>query len=150
MSKKKNTLKDLDEFLKQQAATLVAPQPLSETIHTQAPAAPAPAPAPAHVPPTIPATPTTVSEPVVVAPAPAVAHAPEPVSTETILRDLNRLAQTGHGTFRRALYDVIIKAMEAQPPKQSLPEDKMLINTALYLKSGENWKEEIREYWKGR
>ena len=32
MSKKKNTLKDLDEFLKQQAATLVAPASLSEKV----------------------------------------------------------------------------------------------------------------------
>jgi hypothetical protein len=32
MSKKKNTLKDLDEFLKQQAATLVEPTQLSDTI----------------------------------------------------------------------------------------------------------------------
>jgi hypothetical protein len=32
MSKKKNTLKDLDEFLKQQAATLVAPEKLSERL----------------------------------------------------------------------------------------------------------------------
>ena len=32
MSKKKNTLKDLDEFLKQQAATLVTPTQLSDNI----------------------------------------------------------------------------------------------------------------------
>ena len=154
MSKKKNTLRDLDEFLKQQAATLVAPQPLSETIRTQTPAAPAPTPAPepvpvsapAHVPPTIPPTPEAVAP--TATPAPIVAHVHEPVSAETILRDLNQLAQTGHGTFRKALYEVIIKAMETQ--NQSLPEDKMLINTALYLKSGDNWKDVIREYWRGK
>jgi hypothetical protein len=151
MSKKKNTLKDLDEFLKQQAATLVAPQSLSETIRTHAPVAPPPAPAPAtaapaHVPPTIPPTPEPIAA--TTAPAPAIAHIQEPVSADTILRDLNQLAQTGHSTFRKALYEVIIKAMETQI--QSLPEDKMLINTALYLKSGDNWKEVIREYWKNR
>jgi hypothetical protein len=147
MSKKKNTLKDLDEFLKQQAATLVAPQPLSDTIRTQVPAqAPAPAPAPAHVPPTIPPTPVAVQP--TVAPAPTVAHVQEPISTETILRDLNQLAQNNHGNFRKALYEVIIKAMETQG--QSSSEDKMLINTALYLKSGDNWKDVIREYWKTR
>ena len=153
MSKKKNTLKDLDEFLKQQAATLVPPQPLSDTIRTQAPAAPAPAPvptpapaAPAHVPPTIPPTPEAVAP--TAAPAPTVAHVYEPVSTDTILRDLNLLAQSSHSTVRKALYDVIIKAMETQ--HQSSAEDKMLINTALYLKSGDNWKEVIREYWKGK
>ena len=156
MSKKKNTLKDLDEFLKQQAATLVAPQPLSETIRTQAPAPAAPtpavAPAPAHtpavhIPPTIPPTPEAVTAPAAVAP-PAVAYVPEPVSAETILRDLSRLAQSHQGTVRHALYDVIIKAIETQ--HQSLPEDKMLINTALYLKSGDNWKDVIREYWRGK
>jgi len=34
MSKKKNTLKDLDEFLKQQAANLVAPEKLSERLES--------------------------------------------------------------------------------------------------------------------
>lgn len=34
MSKKKNTLKDLDEFLKQQAAVLVPPAPLAEAVQT--------------------------------------------------------------------------------------------------------------------
>lgn len=143
MSKKKNTLKDLDEFLKQQAATLVAPQPLSETIRTQVPA---PVPAPAHVPPTIPPTPAAAQP--ATTPAPVVAHIHEPVSAETILRDLNQLAQNNHGTVRRALYEVIIKAMETQP--QSQPEDKMLLNTALYLKGGDNWKEVIREYWRAK
>ncbi len=32
MSKKKNTLQDLDDFLKQQAATLVTPETLSDTV----------------------------------------------------------------------------------------------------------------------
>ena len=32
MSKKKNTLQDLDDFLKQQAATLVTPETLSDTL----------------------------------------------------------------------------------------------------------------------
>lgn len=149
MSKKKNTLKDLDEFLKQQAATLVAPQPLSETIRTQAPAptpVSAPAPEPAHTPPTIPPTPEPVQP--TATPAPTIAHIPEPVSAETILRDLSQLAQNNHGTFRRTLYEVIIKAMETQ--NQASPEDKMLTNTALYLKSGDNWKDVIREYWKNK
>ena len=40
MSKKKNTLKDLDEFLKQQAATLVSPDKLSEKVDEPKPAKP--------------------------------------------------------------------------------------------------------------
>jgi hypothetical protein len=148
MSKKKNTLKDLDAFLKQQAATLVAPQQLSETLPPEAPVPTPPAAIAATIPPTIPPAPAAV-EPTTT-PAPNVAHIQEQASPETILRDLHKLAQTGHGTFRRALYDVIIKAVEAQPKQQVMAEDKMLINTVLYLKNGENWKEAIREYWRGK
>lgn len=35
MSKNKNPLKDLDQFLKQQAASFVSPTPLSEKIHVE-------------------------------------------------------------------------------------------------------------------
>jgi hypothetical protein len=143
MSKKKNTLKDLDEFLKQQAATLVAPQKLSEALPPK-PAPEAPAAPAAAVPPTIPPTPAPVAP--ATTPAPTIAHVQEPVSTETILRDLQQLAGTTN--TRKALYEVIIKAVEAQ--NHSLPEDKMLVNTALYLKHGENWKDAIREYWRGK
>ncbi|MBL0745906.1 hypothetical protein [Chryseolinea lacunae] len=131
MSKKKNTLKDLDEFLKQQAATLVSPTPLREKIEETTPPAPRP-------------------EPVATAP---VQHAPEtsaPVATEvtsaTILEDLKTLSDKEGVFFRQKFYDLIIQSLESQ--KKSLPEDKMLINTALYLKSGSLWKEAIRDYWK--
>jgi len=135
MSKKKNTLKDLDEFLKQQAATLVAPTSLREKIEETAPAAPA-----------------TKEQPKAAAPAtPAPAATPsattrEAVSPATILEDLKTLSENEGVFFRQKLYDLIIRALENE--KKSLPEDKMLINTALYLKSGNLWKEAIREYWK--
>ena len=116
MSKKKNTLKDLDEFLKQQAATLVSPTQLSDTI--------------------IPAQPENQKD------------APEEVSAVSILNDLRTLAETEGISFRKKFYDFIIQSVEAQ--QNSLPEDKMLINTALYLKSGNKWKEVIRQYWKNR
>jgi hypothetical protein len=48
--------------------------------------------------------------------------------------------------FRKKLYDFIIASLETQ--KDSSPEDKMLINTALYLKSGADWKNAIRQYWR--
>lgn len=117
MSKKKNTLKDLDEFLKQQAAILVAPPKLSEKIEK-------------------PGASTSVST----------AEASHDVSIEKILNDLNALAEKEGDNFRKKLYDLIISSVEHQ--KESLPEDKMLINTALYLKSGDRWKEVIREYWR--
>ena len=115
MSKKKNTLKDLDEFLKQQAATLVSPTQLSDTI---------------------------------VAQPEKQKGASVEVSTTTVLKDLRVLAETEGGSFRKKFYDIIIQSIEDQ--QNSLPEDKMLINTALYLKSGDKWKEAIQQYWKNR
>jgi len=122
MSKKKNTLKDLDEFLKQQAATLVSPVQLSQKIEAPEPVKQSPPP-----------------------PAP-VAIASEEISSSTLLRDLNVLAAKEGSSYRKKFYDLIIQSLENQ--SQSLPEDKMLINTALYLKSGDNWKDAIRNYWK--
>lgn len=114
MSKKKNTLQDLDDFLKQQAATLVTPEGLTRTearpekIEDSLPQ------------PEIHPTPAT---------PPAVPSKEDP-------------------DFRKKLYDFIIQSLEAQ--KDSLAEDKMLINTALYLKHREHWKDAIRAYWKSR
>lgn len=117
MSKKKNTLKDLDEFLKQQAASLVTPEPVqakTEKSHE----------------------PTDYTD----------HSAPGSVTTDSIFKDLNTLAKEDPGSFRQKLYALIVQILETQSPTQ--PEDKMLINTALYLKSGDQWKEAIRDYWK--
>lgn len=105
MSKKKNTLKDLDEFLKQQAATLVAPATLSEKVSKEKKAQ-------------------------------QKAVEKKVVSTATAKTDQERIV----------LCDTIIKTLEAKPHLD--PEDMMLINTALYIKNGENWKEAVREYWR--
>ena len=115
MSKKKNTLQDLDDFLKQQAATLVTPETLSDTVETK-----------------------QVIEKVEVHPKQDV---------EKSLVDEFQIFPSKHDpTFRKKLYDFIIESLETQ--KNSLPEDKMLINTALYLKSGDDWKNAIRQYWR--
>ena len=124
MSKKKNTLKDLDDFLKQQAASLVQPTPLSEKVEAQEVHKPA-ASTPRQVEPEV-----------------------ELISTETILQDLKTLSQQEGSAFRNKFYDLIIQSIESQPGSQ--PEDKMLINTALYLKSGSQWKDTIRAYWKNK
>ncbi|MBL7857804.1 MAG: hypothetical protein JNM57_08950 [Cyclobacteriaceae bacterium] len=117
MSKKKNTLKDLDDFLKQQAAMLVAPEKLSGKSEE----------------------PTTVHQPVT----------PErEITVNIILDNLKALSRSETSTFREHLYHIIIQTLEAQ--SHSTPEDKILINTALYLKSGDNWKDAIRAYWKNR
>jgi hypothetical protein len=115
MSKKKNTLKDLDEFLKQQAATLVEPTPLRESIAESS------------------STGTT-----------SVASA---VISEVSVREaLLALATKDDVALRSILCSLIIDTVGSQP--RTSPEDKMLINTALYLKSGHQWKEAIRQYWK--
>jgi hypothetical protein len=142
MSKKKNTLKDLDECLKQQAATLVTPSPLSGQLPPERPAPAAPAP--------------VVAEPAVVAPPAPVAAAPQvqqPVVQEVTAESIAQALQTlyrreGGLAYRQKLYDIILNATEA--PGHALPEDKMLINTVLYLNSGDQWKETIRTYWRNK
>jgi hypothetical protein len=122
MSKKKNTLKDLNDFLKQQAATLVSPPRLNEQ----------PEPEPENI----------------VQPIAEIKSAQPEVTMETILAGLAQLSKKDSAQFRRKFYDLIVQSMEAQP--KSLPEDKMLINTALYLKNPNSWKETIREYWRNK
>jgi hypothetical protein len=119
MSKKKNTLKDLNEFLKQQAAQLVTPEKLSEPQDEPAPEVRTPS---ANPPPT-----------------------PQQLSADSIVRNISDLAAKEGVDFRKKFYDLIIHTLESQ--KHQLAEDKMLINTALYLKHPERWKEAIREYW---
>ena len=118
MSKKKNTLKDLDDFLKQQAATLAQPEPVP--VKEQR----------VEVPPTD-YSPETKPR--------------EHVTTDMIFKDLVQLSREEPDSFRQKLYALVIQVLESQ--LESTPEDKMLINTALYLKSGEHWKEAIRDYW---
>jgi hypothetical protein len=113
MSKKKNTLQDLDDFLKQQAATLVTPDTLTKTE----------------------AQPEKVQD-----------KTPQKEVLSTRAENLITDFPVEDPAFRKKLYDFIITSLEAQ--QESLPEDKMLINTALYLKGGNNWKNVIREYWK--
>jgi hypothetical protein len=115
MSKKKNTLKDLDEFLKQQAATLVEPTRLAEEK-------------------------SEVAKPEVVV--------SEQSTQETILQSLRALSKESGTEFRANFYNLILKAIEEQP--QSRPEDKMLVNTVLYLQHQDNWKDAIRQYWKNK
>jgi hypothetical protein len=122
MSKKKNTLKDLDEFLKQQAATLVAPTPLSDKVEEPE---------------------ADLEKPV----AQKAAVAQE-VSLEKILEDLEALSRKEGTSSRKKMYDLILHA--ANSGQQSLPEDKMLINTVLYLTNGTRWKDAVREYWRAK
>ncbi len=115
MSKKKNTLKDLDEFLKQQAASIVEPAKLSNKVDAQ-----------------------------------EVSLQKESDSNSLNVGELENhlkaLSEKNGKSYRENLYDVVIRSLESLG--QFLPEDKMLINTALYLKSGDQWKDAIRQYWR--
>lgn len=115
MSKKKNTLKDLDEFLKQQAASLVSPEKLS------------------------------VKQDVIETPAPEVKPAEiDPSNQDLHARLLTELASSGSRVD--TLCNLILEAFSGVT--HTTPEEKMLINTALYLKHPEDWKNVIREYWR--
>lgn len=105
MSKNKNPLKDLDLFLKQQAASFVNPIPLSERV---------------------------------VSPS----ATPARETTDDLITRLSALARHDREKF----LDLIIQAAE----KDQSPGSTMLINTALYLKSGANWKEAVRQYWQNK
>ena len=118
MSKKKNTLQDLDDFLKQQAATLVTPETLTDT-----------------------AEPKSVIKEVEI-------QTPKQTTEKKAVDEFQISGSAQDPMFRRKLYDFIIESLETQ--KDSSPEDKMLINTALYLKSGNDWKNAIRQYWRGK
>jgi hypothetical protein len=118
MSKKKNTLKDLDEFLKQQAASLVSPSRLNDK--------------------TEPEQPVLKESPVM---QEVIKHNQ---SVDEIIASVKSLADQPN--FRSELCDIIVASISCMRPLKA--EDKILINTALYLKHGERWKDAIREFWK--
>lgn len=133
MSRKKNTLKDLDEFLKQQAATLVNPTPLSEKVGKEKPVKKEAGVRAEKASPEIQKTP---------------AENVGDISSEKLLKNLIALADQQGELFRHTLYELIIRVVESRG--EYSPEDRMLINTALYLKSGDQWKDIIREYWRNK
>lgn len=124
MSKKKNTLKDLDEFLKQQAATLVEPTALREKIENN--------------PEPVSSTGSAIVDKTIA----------KHVDPQEIINALQELRAKEGSAFRMKFYDIIIQAIGNQ--ESFTPEDKMLINTALYLKGGDQWKAVIKNYWKDK
>jgi hypothetical protein len=120
MSKKKNTLKDLDAFLKQQAATLVSPTRLQKNSeHNESP---------------------------VFQESPVQNVAKDTQRIDEIVAIIKNMS--GEPNFRSQLCDIILGSLSEV--KTLKPEDKILINTALYLKHGERWKDAIRDFWSHR
>lgn len=100
---KKNPLNDLDQFLQQEAHSIVAPSSLSDKLKQS---------------------------------SPSESPAPSPYSVE---EQLMMLARQNPKQF----YDTLIAVGE----KMDTEKNTMLINTALYLKYGDSWKEAVKEYW---
>lgn len=99
---KKNPLNDLDQFLKQEASSIVTPSSLSEKLKQNESTTPAPV-------------------------------------AGSIEEQLLMMAKQDASKF----YDTLITVGE----KIGNEKSTMLINTALYLKHGENWKEAVKSYW---
>lgn len=100
---KKNPLNDLDQFLQQEAHSIVEPSSLSDKLKQGAQAE------------------QTVQ------------------STHSVEEQLMSLARQNPKQF----YDTLIAVGE----KMDTTKNTMLINTALYLKHGDAWKEEVKRYW---
>lgn len=121
MSKKKNTLNDLEEFLRLQASSLVTPASLSEKVNDT------------------PLKTESVQHPFPVSPMASATQ--ELLSEKELIKAVHLLAAN-----KKAFYQFITTVVETLPNKST--EDVLLINTALYLKGGSNWKEVVRDYWK--
>jgi len=61
---------------------------------------------------------------------------------QNLVQQLIQLAETDREKF----LDALIEAAAAS----GLPQNALLINTALYLKHPHNWKEAVKNYWKAK
>lgn len=105
MAKRKNPLKNLDEFLKKEASSFV--QQESESVETTASAQP-----------------------------------------QDIKSHLIDLAEQDPERYRTELYDLIKSSLDSL--SHTTPEDKMLINTLLYITNKDSWRESVAAYWKNK
>ncbi|MEP2772437.1 MAG: hypothetical protein ABJH05_09825 [Fulvivirga sp.] len=108
MAKRKNPLKDLDAFLKQEATSFVKPEKAQPE-------------------------------------ASLATEQPGLATADEIIDAINQLAAKDSETYRNELYRIIKSSLENLDA--STPEDKMLINTILYLRDKVNWKSNIKKYW---
>jgi hypothetical protein len=129
MSKRKNTLNDLEEFLKLQASTLAAPKPVDvprvAEVETEAAQE-----KPVEVNHTVEVV-EKVIEKIVQMPAPPF----------DIQAELQKIASRDRTEF----FGLVLKTLDTLPQAQT--KDALLINTLLYLKHGDDWKNGIEQYW---
>lgn len=111
MAKRKNPLKDLDAFLKQEAKNFIQPNKVETTkadsstahnTHTESNAS---------------------------------------IDQKEVIKFLSELKIKNSDSF----YHVLRSVTEQSGLESS--ENKMLMNTILYLQNKEDWKEAIRDYW---
>ncbi|ELR73533.1 hypothetical protein C900_02618 [Fulvivirga imtechensis AK7] len=120
MAKRKNPLKDLDAFLKQEASSLVNPKKVG----------------------------TQKEEKNIQPVAPEPKEEKKAATKEDIISELRMLAGKEGDEFRSSFYNIIRETLEGLD--HSSAADKMLINTVLYLNDKSNWKDNIQTYWKNR
>ncbi|MGK7390477.1 MAG: hypothetical protein ACNS60_09000 [Candidatus Cyclobacteriaceae bacterium M2_1C_046] len=120
MSKRKNPLQNLDDFLKQEASSFVTPKKLSEPEQEKRPVLP---PSASEEPKTKTAT----------------------ISKAYIAELIRQLADKNNLSVRNQMLELMQYMLENHAAGNA--EDKMLINTILILKYPENWREKIEEYW---
>ena len=111
MAKKKNTLKDLDAFLKQEAKRFVQPDTVKKEVEPKDPS-------------------KKREQPEL---------ATKAIDDESVINFLANKESSDE------LYKIIQSSIEKSG--RTSAENKMLINTLLYLKDKNNWKENIKAYW---
>lgn len=116
MAKRKNPLKDLDAFLKQEAKNIVQPKKVGVKPQQKLKTEPE-------------------EKPQQTKPSPVI------IDNVAVQQFLTKLKKSGNPEF----YELILKSVEEAGLDSS--ENKMLVNTFLYLKGKDNWKETIKEYW---
>lgn len=127
MSKRKNTLNDLEEFLKLQASTLAAPKPVDVPREVE------------------PVTAKPVEEKRQVEVVERVVEkivekiVPAPAQAVDLKEELQKIASRDKAEF----YNLLLNTFNTVPQAK----DALLINTLLYLKHGDNWKSGIEQYW---
>lgn len=119
MAKRKNPLKDLDAFLKQEAKNFVQPKKVETPVENEKNEEAAPA---------------KVEEPRAYESSPTI----DDLQVKTFLSELKK-------SNNPEFYNILLKSVEEAGTDSS--ENKMLINTILYLKDKDNWKDSIKEYW---
>lgn len=110
MAKRKNPLKDIDSFLKQEASALIKPDKVEEQKNE----------------------------------APDIKN----LTKEDVLNYFEQLASKDENEFKTSLLEITKSSLENSGLSKA--EDKMLMNTILYLQHPEDWKKVISAYWSSK